>query len=128
MTLLTISISGQGFDAAGVILNALDLGPNYIGSLNAVVQTMYCAAAIFAPYTIGILTPNVNSLILTFSLNNGWFISKSNIYLLQAFLSEWRLVFWLVFVLYILITFIYTIWGSAKVQPWNSSQKSVQRA
>lgn len=57
---LIIAITGQGFDAAGLIMNSIDLTPNYGGALNAVVQIMYSAAAILAPYSIGLLTPNVS--------------------------------------------------------------------
>lgn len=123
VTLLTISISGQGFDAAGIILNGLDIAPNYIGPLNAIVQTMYSAAAIFAPYTIGILTPNVN---IT-NFGNEQIVDHQYELFLQAYLSEWRVVFWFVFILYSCVAFIFLTWGSAKVQPWNASQKPIQR-
>lgn len=60
VVLLTISISGQGFDAAGIGLNGYDLSPNYVGPLNGFVTTIYTLAALIAPYSMGILTPHVN--------------------------------------------------------------------
>ncbi|XP_055326919.1 putative inorganic phosphate cotransporter [Sitodiplosis mosellana] len=95
VTLLTISIAGQGFNSAGTILNLFDLGPNYIGPLNGIANSVSSIAALLAPYVVGILTPH-------------------------AYLSEWRLVFWLTCALHLSKTVIFTIWGSAEVQPFNS--------
>lgn len=58
--LLSISTAGQGFDSAGTVCTAFDLGPNYIGPVNAVAFTVSSAASIFAPYVVGVLTPNVS--------------------------------------------------------------------
>lgn len=60
VTLLTIAISCQGFDVAALIINPLDLSPNYVGPLNSIVQCMYSVAALLAPYTVGVLAPNVS--------------------------------------------------------------------
>lgn len=38
-------------------------------------------------------------------------------------MKEWRNVFWLAFGLYMGTLVIYTTFGSAEVQPWNSPQK-----
>lgn len=43
-----------------------------------------------------------------------------------AFMSDWRSVFGLTFGLYTATTIIYSVWGSGKVQPWNSAQKCAQ--
>lgn len=49
-------------------------------------------------------------------------LNQSNIFQSkQAYLSEWRLVFWITFALHISKTIIFTIWGSAKIQPWNEN-------
>lgn len=37
---------------------------------------------------------------------------------------EWRSVFWLSFIAYILNTVIFTIWGSAEIQPWNTPTRT----
>lgn len=59
VTLLTISIAGQGFNSAGTILNLFDLGPNYIGPLNGITNSISSIAALLAPYIVGVLTPHV---------------------------------------------------------------------
>lgn len=61
--LFSISISGQGFDAAGLELNAFDLGPNYLGFLISIVNTVGNATALLAPTVIGVLVPNVRQFI-----------------------------------------------------------------
>lgn len=57
--LLSISISGQGFDAAGSVSNSFDLSPNYISSINAVAFTVSSGAALLGPFMVGLLTPHV---------------------------------------------------------------------
>lgn len=153
--LLSISTAGQGFDTAGTVCTAFDLGkyfdctfsftfftskelirnlfpqflaPNYIGPINAVAFTVSSVASISAPYAVGFLTPHVSGWLLIsliYMLIDGiltWFPCS------QAYLSEWRLVFWLTFVFFMAKAVIFTIWGSAKVQPWNSPEKLTPNA
>lgn len=62
--LLSIAISGQGFDAAGSVSNSFDLSPNYISAINAIAFTISSGAALLGPFVVGLLTPNVNKLSL----------------------------------------------------------------
>lgn len=39
-------------------------------------------------------------------------------------MSEWRTVLWLSFGFYTAITIIFTLFGSAKIQPWNAEEKN----
>lgn len=41
-------------------VNALDLAPNYAGSLTSLVNTTSTFAGIITPYLIGLLTPDVS--------------------------------------------------------------------
>lgn len=59
VTLLTVSIAGQGFNAAGTTLNMFDLAPNYIGVLTGVVNSVSTLASLLAPTVVGFLTPHV---------------------------------------------------------------------
>lgn len=59
--LLSISLTGHSFDVAGTELNAFDLGPNYVGPITSLVFTVATGTALIAPYTAGVLVPNVNS-------------------------------------------------------------------
>lgn len=40
-------------------VNALDLSPNYAGTLMAIVGTIGCSSGVIAPYIVGIMVPNV---------------------------------------------------------------------
>lgn len=51
-------------------------------------------SGILTPYVVGVLTPNQT-------------------------LSEWHLVFWIVFVVFVLSNLVYLIWGSTELQQWN---------
>lgn len=57
--LLSISLAGHSFDAAGTELNAFDLGPNYVGPVASLVFTVATGAALIAPTVVGALVPNV---------------------------------------------------------------------
>lgn len=37
-------------------------------------------------------------------------------------MSEWRLVFWVTFVVFVVTTIVYVIWASGDVQPWNEPE------
>ncbi|KAJ6644335.1 Sialin [Pseudolycoriella hygida] len=95
----TTAITMHGFLAAGLSANSMDLSPNYSGVLISIANGAASMAGIFAPYVIGVMTPN-------------------------AYLSQWRLVFWLTFVILCLKTTFFTIWGSGNVQPWNVNKNS----
>lgn len=43
-----------------------------------------------------------------------------HLFLLQSLLTEWRRVFWITFAVHISEAVVFTVWGSAVVQPWNS--------
>lgn len=60
VSLLTISIAGQGFNTGGTILNGFDLGPNYIGPLSGMVAGVSTISSLMAPYIVGLLTPHVS--------------------------------------------------------------------
>lgn len=45
-------------------VNALDLAPNYAGSLTSLVNTTSTFAGIITPYLIGLLTPDVSKIVI----------------------------------------------------------------
>lgn len=93
-----LTVGSMGFNAVGLVLNAMDLSPNYAGALTALTQTIGSVAGLLAPYIVGLLTPN-------------------------ALLREWRLVFWIIAVVLVIQVVIFTVWGSAEVQSWNTPKK-----
>lgn len=93
-TLFTVGMAFMGFFYPSLKVNALDLSPNYAGTLMAIVNGIGAISGIITPALIGYLTPN-------------------------STLLEWRLVFWISFSVIILTNIVYIIFGSGEVQPWN---------
>lgn len=42
---------------------------------------------------------------------------------LQSSLTEWRIVFWVTFAIFVVTTIVYSIWASGEVQPWNDGNR-----
>ncbi|XP_046750761.1 putative inorganic phosphate cotransporter isoform X2 [Diprion similis] len=94
VTLFTLGMGLMGFIYPSTMVNGLDLSPNYSGSLTAMTTTIVAIAGIAAPYAVGVLTPNQT-------------------------LSEWRIVFWITFAIYLISVLIYDFWADGEVQDWN---------
>uniref|UniRef100_A0A8D9FD42 Sialin n=1 Tax=Cacopsylla melanoneura TaxID=428564 RepID=A0A8D9FD42_9HEMI len=94
VTLFTVGMAFMGFFSPSLKVNALDLSPNYAGTLMAIVNGIGAISGIVSPYLIGILVPNSTML-------------------------EWRLVFWISFAVIMLTNVAYVFMGSGQIQPWN---------
>nr|XP_018897001.1 PREDICTED: putative inorganic phosphate cotransporter isoform X2 [Bemisia tabaci] len=92
--LFTAGMGFMGFCYASLRVNSLDLSPNYSGTIMALVNGIGCISGMGTPYIVGILTPNRS-------------------------LKEWRVVFWIMFVILTLTNFVYIFYGTGEVQPWN---------
>ncbi|XP_046750564.1 putative inorganic phosphate cotransporter [Diprion similis] len=92
--LFTAGVGTMGPIFSSVMVNALDLSPNYSGTLMGITNGIASLVGIVAPYAVGVLTPN------------------------QTF-SEWRIVFWITFVANFVAILIYDLWASGEVQYWN---------
>uniref|UniRef100_A0A146L277 Putative inorganic phosphate cotransporter n=1 Tax=Lygus hesperus TaxID=30085 RepID=A0A146L277_LYGHE len=93
-TLFTVGMAFMGFFYPSLKVNALDLSPNYAGTLMALVNGIGAISGIITPTLIGYLTPNQT-------------------------MMEWRKVFWTSFVVILATNVVYVIIGSGEVQPWN---------
>lgn len=94
VALFTIAMGFMGTFYCGMKVNALDLAPNYAGTLMAIVNGIGAISGIITPYLVGEIT-------------------------VDHTLSQWQIVFWISFGVFILTTIIYNIWGSGEEQPWN---------
>lgn len=65
----TIAIGMHGFMTAGLNTNSMDLCPNYSSALMSVANGAASLTGILAPYTVGLLTPNVSALTSIFLLS-----------------------------------------------------------
>lgn len=119
----TISVGSQSLTIPGTYVNPLDLSPNYVGPLTALVNGMGSSTGILAPYVIGLLTPNVRipwiEPIFFFFRNWKKKTDPSLSCMFQSLVSEWRTVFWLTFAIYMMAIVVFTLWGSGDVQKWN---------
>lgn len=92
------SMALMGGFYSGMKVNALDLAPNYAGSLTSLVNSTSTLAGIITPYLIGLLTPD-------------------------STLQQWRVAFWVCFVVLIGTNIIYIIWADGKQQWWDDVRK-----
>nr|CAD7456924.1 unnamed protein product [Timema tahoe] len=95
VVLFTIGMALMGTFYPGMKVNALDLSPNYAGTLMALVNGIGALSGIITPYLVGILTPD-------------------------STLVQWRLVFWISVGVFLLTNFVFVFTASGEVQPWNS--------
>lgn len=93
----------------------------------AVLEPIFCD---YTPYyksyqpTIFIQTigkKNVHLIHLVYILSIPIYANRNNPFLFQATMNEWRIVFWLGFVILVVSSIIFAIWGTADVQPYDPS-------
>lgn len=96
--LFTLSMGFLGNFFTGVKVNALDLSPNYSGSLVALTNGMAGMAGVVVLPIVGLMTPDSS-------------------------LEQWRLVFWITLAVSIGRAIIFIVWGTADVQPWNNPRR-----
>jgi len=94
VAMFTLGMTFMGTFYSGIKANSLDLAPNYAGVVMAITNGFGGLTGVVGPYVVGLLTPN-------------------------SLLSEYRVVFWSTFVIFILTTIIYIIFASGEIQPWN---------
>ncbi|XP_056643227.1 sialin-like isoform X2 [Diorhabda sublineata] len=94
VAMFTIAMGFMGPFYCGMKVNALDLAPNYAGTLMAIVNGIGAITGIIAPYLAGALTEDHT-------------------------LKQWRTVFWITFAIFNVTNIIYCLFGSAEEQRWN---------
>ncbi|PNF21048.1 hypothetical protein B7P43_G08414, partial [Cryptotermes secundus] len=95
VALLTLGTGLMGTFYPGMKVNALDLSPNYAGTLMAIVNGIGALTGIVTPYLVGVLTPDSTIL-------------------------QWREVFWIVFGVFLVTNLLFIFMGSGELQPWNN--------
>lgn len=95
--LLMIALTFLGTAFPGVMVNPLDLSPNYAGTLMAMTNGISALSGFVSPYIVGVLTPNQT-------------------------LNEWRIVFWILVGIAVFSNLVYLIWGSGEVEYWNDPE------
>ncbi|XP_072745185.1 putative inorganic phosphate cotransporter [Anoplolepis gracilipes] len=93
--LLTMSIVVCGAIFVGHLCNQNDLAPNYAGILMGITNTPGTISAFILPPIVGALVAEGHTM------------------------ARWRVAFWITIVAQIAAFVIFSIFGSAKIQPWN---------
>ncbi|KAF9824532.1 hypothetical protein SFRURICE_003989, partial [Spodoptera frugiperda] len=88
------SMALMGGFYSGMKVNALDLAPNYAGSLTAMINGTSTISGIITPYLIGLLTPD-------------------------STLAQWRIAFWVCFAVLVGTNVVYIFWADGKQQWWD---------
>lgn len=99
IALFTVAMGFMGTFYCGMKVNALDLAPNYAGTVMAIVNGIGAITGIITPYLVGLLTPDHSA-------------------------EQWRIVFWIAFAVFIATTVIYVWGGAAEEQYWNNPDKN----
>ncbi|KAF2903420.1 hypothetical protein ILUMI_02773 [Ignelater luminosus] len=97
--LFTVGMGFMGTFYCGMKVNALDLSPNYAGTLMAIVNGLGALSGIITPYLAGALTEDQT-------------------------LSQWRTVFWITLAVFLVTDLIFVMFGSGEEQWWNSVSKN----
>lgn len=96
-----VAMTMMGSSYPSIMVNAIDLSPNYSGTLMGIANGIASLGGIVTPYIVGVLTTNQT-------------------------LGEWQVVFWIVFMVATLANLFYLIFGSGEVQWWNSPNEGVK--
>ncbi|XP_016837116.1 sialin-like [Nasonia vitripennis] len=95
IVMFAVAMSLMGSSYPSVMVNTLDLSPNYSGTIMALSNGISAGiTGILSPYIIGVITPNQT-------------------------LSEWRLVFWILFTVSVAANLIFVMFGNGEVEYWN---------
>lgn len=94
ITFFTLTIAFMGFFYPGVKVNAIDLGPNYAGATMGLVNGIGSTAGIIEPILCGQIAHD-------------------------STMEQWRIVFWLSFVVLVFTSVVFLMFGSGDKQDWN---------
>eukprot|EP00794_Sanderia_malayensis_P005562 gene5562-6248_t len=90
---LILGVGFSGLNATGYAVNHLDIAPRYAGILMGLSNTFATIPGFLSPMLTGMITREKRA-------------------------SEWKVVFWITFAVYIIATGLYSIMCSGELQPW----------
>nr|XP_022917118.1 sialin [Onthophagus taurus] len=99
ITIFTCSLFFNGAVTAGYLANGLDIAPNFSGTIFGMANTLSSMGGYISTAIVAALT------------------NKSSTF------SEWKWVFWILAGNYALGTLVYLIFGTGKLQGWNSVER-----
>lgn len=99
---MVIAMAMLGISIPSIVINSLDLSPNYAGMLMGLANGIATVPGIISPYLTGIITTHQT-------------------------LEEWRLVFWITLGVCVFTNIVFLAFGSAEVQYWNDPVKNIDK-
>ncbi|XP_037041617.1 putative inorganic phosphate cotransporter isoform X1 [Bradysia coprophila] len=103
VTAFAISVASLGPKLVASNINPMDLSPNFASIIAALSVGTGSVCGIVAPTAVGLMTPN-------------------------SLLSEWRLVFWITAGLHVFKAIVFSVWGTADRQPWDTPKVSISES
>ena len=100
--LLNVSLFVMGTVYPTVMINALDLAPNYAGTLMALTNGISALTGVVSPILIGYLVPDNT-------------------------LEQWTWVFWILVAVSVITNVIFLEWGDGKIQKWNDPDFKIKK-
>nr|XP_027222820.1 putative inorganic phosphate cotransporter isoform X2 [Penaeus vannamei] len=95
LAVLCVAVGASGTNYSGVSISEQDIAPNLAGTLKGITNTVGAATGIVAPLVTGAITQGNQTL------------------------GAWRIVFLISAALYFVVTTVYLLFATDKVQPWN---------
>lgn len=99
VTLITLSLGFNGASTVTNLQNSQDLAPNFAGTLYGIINFVGTTTGFITPELVAVFTKEHNTM------------------------DQWRYIFIIGAVAYILPAIIFSIFGSAKIQKWNDLSK-----
>nr|XP_012143479.1 PREDICTED: putative inorganic phosphate cotransporter isoform X1 [Megachile rotundata] len=102
IAVLVIAVACNIAIYCGHNVNHMDLSPNFAGALMGITNTVANICSILAPLVASIVV-----------------VDSSDV-------SQWRNIFFLSAIIYIVGNLIFVLFGTSQIQPWNDPQKKIQ--
>lgn len=102
IAVLVIAVASNIAIYCGHNVNHMDLSPNFAGALMGITNTVANICSILAPLITGYVVKDPTDV------------------------SQWRNIFFLSAIIYIVGNLIFVLFGTSKIQPWNDPQKKIQ--
>lgn len=102
VTVFTVSLFFNGAVTAGYLANGLDIAPNFSGTIFGLANTLSSFGGWLSTKIVAVITYKESSF------------------------ATWKYVFWILVFTYVFGALMYLVFGSGKLQKWNSVETSTQ--
>lgn len=118
IVLLTLAVGVHGAVSTGPLAAVVDIAPNFAGVTLGISGMVGVASGFISPIVVGLLTLNNVSKVEPFEPPN---IRMSTSYFQQT-AKQWEYVFLITAAMLIISGVLYCLFGSSKLQSWNSPE------